>query len=261
MQIETKIKTLQKHLMEVAKTKKIGFVPTMGGLHKGHLSLIKRAQAENDFVVVSLFVNPTQFDNPKDLKNYPRDKQKDLNLLKQQKVGLVFLPHHRDLYPDGYQYKMIEKNLSQKLCGQNRPGHFTGVLTVVLKLFNLVKPQKAYFGEKDYQQLLLIKKMTQAFFLPIDIVACPTVRDQAGLALSTRNQRLSTTGLKKARSFAKILKDSENIQEIQKKLSSLGVEIDYIEDIMGRRFSAVRIENIRLIDNIKLQKTQENAGI
>ncbi len=252
MRVEKNPKNLQQLLAEIRKTKSIGFVPTMGALHQGHLSLIKRAKTENPFVVVSLFVNPTQFDNPEDLKTYPTQKKQDLIFLKKQKVDLVFCPDKNSLYPDNYAYRVMEQIFSEKLCGQKRPGHFTGVLTIVLKLLNLVRPEKVYFGEKDYQQLHLIQKMVEAFFIPTEVISCPTVRDQQGLALSSRNQKLSGAGLKKARAFSKILKNFREIREIKQNLQFLGVEIDYVEDRMDRRFAAVKIENVRLIDNVQL---------
>ena len=252
MKVEKNPKDLQQYLFETGKIKSIGFVPTMGAVHPGHLSLIKRAKQENSFVVVSLFVNPTQFDDPEDLKTYPLQKEQDLVALKKQNVDLVFCPNEKSLYPDHYTYRVIEQNFSKKLCGQKRPGHFTGVLTIVLKLLNLVRPGRAYFGEKDYQQFQLIQKMVKAFFIPTEIIGCPTLRDEKGLALSSRNRKLSESGLKKARTFAKILKAFREIEEVKQKLQSLGVEIDYVKDITDRRFAAVKIENVRLIDNVQL---------
>ncbi len=252
MRVEENPEDLQKNILETGKTKSIGFVPTMGALHSGHLSLVKRAKRENSFVLVSLFVNPTQFDDREDFKTYPLQQERDLVLLKEQGVDLVFCPDEKSLYPDNYTYKVIEGNFSEKLCGQSRPGHFTGVLTIVLKLLNLVRPKKVYFGEKDYQQLQLIQQMVRAFFIPTEVIGCPTLRDEKGLALSSRNQKLSASGLKKARAFAGILKNFRDIQEVRQGLESLGLEIDYIEDIRERRFAAVKIENVRLIDNVRL---------
>ena len=252
MRVEKNPKNLQKTLSEIRKTKSLGFVPTMGALHTGHLSLIKKAKLENSFVVVSLFVNPTQFDDPKDFKNYPVQKEQDLALLKQHNVDLVFCPDEKSLYPDHYSYRVTERNFSEKLCGRKRPGHFTGVLTIVLKLLNLVRPTKIYFGEKDYQQLQLIRKMAEAFFIPTEVTGCPTLRDKEGLALSSRNQRLSQSGLEKARAFSKILKNFREIKEVKQQLRFLGVEIDYVEDTTDRRFAAIKIENVRLIDNVRL---------
>ena len=144
--------------------KSIGFVPTMGSLHKGHLSLIKRSLLENAYTLVSIFLNPTQFDSQKDLDTYPQDLVWDIKQLKRINVDAVFTPCYKDMYPDGYRYKVMEKSLSQILCGKMRKGHFEGVLTIVLKLLCMVQPDKAYFGEKDYQQLELIEGLTKAFF-------------------------------------------------------------------------------------------------
>lgn len=175
---------------------KIGFVPTMGALHEGHLSLIKKSLKETTVTLVSLFINPTQFDNPNDLKNYPQKLERDIDLLKSitqdsPTLHYVLIPTSEQMYPDQYHYKVTENQLSQQLCGAHRPGHFDGVLTVVLKLLNLAGAEKAYFGEKDYQQYLLIKNMVEAFFIPTEIIPCPTIREKSGLAMSSRNLRLS----------------------------------------------------------------------
>ena len=252
MIVERDPKCLQKNLIEIGKEKSIGFIPTMGALHFGHLSIVEKARQENSFVVVSLFINPTQFDNYRDFKTYPSQQKEDIRMLEEQDVDLVFCPQRKSLYPDDYNYKVIEEKLSHKLCGQSRPGHFIGVLTVVLKLLNLIRPNRAYFGEKDYQQLWLIKRMVEAFFIPTEIIHCPTSRDQDGLALSSRNQNLSPQGIQKARAFASALRDFKTKDEIKEKLFSLGIEIDYIEEMGDRRFAAVRIENVRLIDNVQL---------
>ena len=168
----------------------VGFVPTMGALHAGHRSLLERARAENDAVVLSIFVNPAQFNDPGDLERYPRTLEEDLALAGTL-VDHVLVPDPRDMYPDGYQYRVSEHGLSATLEGAHRPGHFDGVLTVVLKLLNLVRPDRAYFGEKDRQQLELVQGMVRAFHLGVAIVPCPTVRDPDGLAQSSRNRRLS----------------------------------------------------------------------
>ena len=149
------------------KGENIGFVPTMGALHAGHLELVKRAKSENDVVVVSIFLNATQFHNQQDFEKYPRTLEKDSSLLFDMGVDVLFLPTHEELYPDDYKYRVQELDLSQELCGKYRPGHFEGVLTVVLKLLNLTQPTRAYFGEKDFQQLKLIEGMVSSFFLPL----------------------------------------------------------------------------------------------
>jgi len=233
--------------------KTIGFVPTMGALHSGHLELVKKARKACDLVVVSIFVNPTQFNNPKDLENYPRTLKTDLALLKKAKVAAVFLPNEKALYPDGYNYKVVEDDVSQVLCGAHRPGHFNGVLTVVLKLLNIVQPKKAFFGEKDFQQLKLIEGMVQNFFLDCKIVPVSTQREKSGLALSSRNRRLSPEALEKAQIIPALLRNKKASPEtIKKILLEEGFKVDYVEDHWKRRFVAAFVEGVRLIDNMRL---------
>lgn len=232
--------------------KKIGFVPTMGALHKGHASLIERSVAENDFTVVSIFVNPTQFDNPEDLQKYPRTFEKDMDLSKKLNVDFIFYPWYNDLYPDNYNYKISENKFSKTLCGAHRPGHFDGVLTIVMKLLNIVSPAKAYFGEKDYQQYKLIDKMCKTFFMDVEIIPCKTVRDDDGLALSSRNILLSNEERIVAQNFPRLLKSKKYPAEIINELVELGFKVDYVEDIEGRRFGAVQIGKVRLIDNVEI---------
>ena len=227
----------------------LGFVPTMGNLHQGHLSLIKRAQKENDDVMVSIFVNATQFNAPEDFKHYPRTLDADLALLTEAHVTYCLCPTHEMLYPDAYHYQLHEDKLSLTMEGEHRPGHFDGVLTIVMKLFNLVKPTAAYFGEKDYQQLDLIRGMVNAFFMPLTIVACPTIREKSGLACSSRNSRLSAAGRKTADLFASIFHAAPSAQSAIDCLHAHPIEIDYIKDNNGRRYAAVIIDGIRLIDN------------
>lgn len=232
--------------------KQIGFVPTMGNLHKGHYSLLTRSVQENNMTVLSLFVNPTQFDNPDDLKNYPRTLEEDIKIAKDAGVDFIFCPEYKDLYPDNYHYRIIENELSQKLCGKHRPGHFDGMLTIVLKLLCLTKPNNAYFGEKDFQQLQLVKEMVNAFFLDVNIVPCQIVRDENGLALSSRNSRLTPDQYRLALSFPKLLNSTLNSNDVVNELMKLGFVVDYIEDHHQRRFGAVRLGNVRLIDNFPL---------
>jgi pantoate--beta-alanine ligase len=229
----------------------VGFVPTMGALHAGHRALLERARAENDRVVMSVFVNPTQFDDPADLARYPRTLESDVELA----GGLadwVLAPHPGDMYPDGYRFRVTESSLSAKLEGAQRPGHFDGVLTVVMKLLNLVRPHRAYFGEKDWQQLELVRGMAAALFIPVEIVPCPTVRDDDGLALSSRNRRLSSAGRRLAASFPRILRESPEPTGAARALGEAGFGVDYVEDHGGVRLAAVRLENVRLIDNVRL---------
>ncbi|MEG8947511.1 pantoate--beta-alanine ligase [Rosettibacter firmus] len=237
---------------EDLKNKTIGFVPTMGALHKGHASLIERCLKENDISVVSIFVNPTQFNDPDDLRNYPRTFENDFKLLETMNVDYLFYPEYGEIYSDNYRYKIVETDFSKKLCGAFRPGHFEGVLTVVMKLFNIVRPHKAYFGEKDYQQLKLIEGMCKAFFMDIEIVPCPIVRDEDGLALSSRNLLLTDEERKIAVNFPELLKSKKSANQIKEELEKLGFKVDYIEDIEGRRFGAVHIGKVRLIDNVEL---------
>lgn len=229
--------------------KTIGFVPTMGNLHAGHLSLCEKAVSENDITVVSIFVNPTQFNQQSDFELYPRTIQQDKTLLA-GKVDYLFLPDAESMYSDGYQIKIVESDIANTLEGEYRPGHFTGMLTVVMKLLNLVGPSRAYFGEKDFQQLLLIKRMVSALFLPIEIISCKTVRADDGLALSSRNSRLNTEQRKLAKEFPQLLMSGLNCEEIKNQLTRLGFKVDYIIDQWQRRLGAVWIDNVRLIDNI-----------
>ena len=232
--------------------KTFGLVPTMGALHKGHVALIKKSLKENDITVVSIFVNPTQFNNQNDLKKYPESFDADLEILRNLKVDFLLHPNYEQMYPDFYDYKVIETNFSKTLCGQFRPGHFDGVLTVVLKLLNLVKPNKAYFGEKDFQQYKLVKGMAEAFFIDTKIISVPTVRTKDGLALSSRNIRLSEEELKIAANFPQILKSKLSDEKIKSLLEDNGFRVEYIEQIGRRRFGAVYVGNVRLIDNVKI---------
>jgi len=229
----------------------VGFVPTMGALHCGHRALLERARAENDGVVLSIFVNPMQFDNSNDLSRYPRSREADLALA-EGLADCVLIPSAEELYPDDYRYRVTECNLSTRWEGQHRPGHFEGVLTVVLKLLNLVRPHRAYFGEKDWQQLQLVRGMVQALFLPVEIVPCATVRDADGLALSSRNRRLSLAGRGQAAAFPMILQSAPDAATAAETLRAAGFGVDYVDDSYGVRLGAVRLEGVRLIDNVRL---------
>lgn len=246
------IKTVEelKEIRRSVEGKKIGFVPTMGGLHAGHLSLVKRAKEENEVVFVSVYLNPTQFNDKKDLETYPANFEDDVALLEGAGVDYMFTPTYPVMYPDDYKYKVIETDFSKTLCGAKRPGHFDGVLTVVMKLFNLVRPTNAYFGEKDYQQYQLLKGMIEAFFLDINIVPCPIVREKSGLAMSSRNRKLSPEGLAIAPKFHEILSGKGTPEEKQKKLEEAGFKVDYITEVKGRLYAAVFLEDVRLIDNV-----------
>lgn len=226
----------------------VGFVPTMGALHAGHLSLVAQARRENDFVVVSLFVNPTQFDDPADLQAYPRTLESDLEML--QDADFVLVPTAAEMYPQGYRYRVHEEVESRRLCGAHRPGHFDGMLTVVLKLLGLAQARRAYFGEKDFQQLELVRGMVEEFFLPVEIVACPTVREADGLAMSSRNRRLSGPSRSLAARFPQVLREAPSCAAAVEQLKALGFVTDYVEEWRGRRLGAVRLGDVRLIDNL-----------
>jgi pantoate--beta-alanine ligase len=188
----------QLRLKRKALSASVGFVPTMGGLHDGHLSLVRRAKADNPSVVVSVFVNPTQFGPSEDFAHYPRDLDRDLSLLRAEGVDLTFAPSIGELYPDGYDTWVEVRGISDRLEGASRPEHFRGVATVVAKLFNIVRPDRAYFGQKDAQQALVIKQLISDLNFGAELVVCPTARDEAGLALSSRNAYLSSEERKAA---------------------------------------------------------------
>jgi pantoate--beta-alanine ligase len=190
------IKTLLARVRKKGKT--IGFVPTMGYLHEGHLSLARRAREKSDYVVVSIFVNPTQFGPAEDFDRYPRDLRRDARLLRKEKTDLIFCPSVKEIYPDGHRTYVEVSELGNVLCGASRPGHFRGVTTVVLKLFNIIKPDIAVFGQKDFQQVVIIKKMVADLDLSVEIITAPTVREKDGLAMSSRNAYLMETERKNA---------------------------------------------------------------
>jgi pantoate--beta-alanine ligase len=197
-------------------------------------------------------VNPTQFNNAEDFSLYPRTLEDDLTLLEQLGVDYCLLPDEQSMYPDAYRYQIHEKELSQCMEGEFRPGHFNGMLTVVLKLLNLIQPQKAYFGEKDYQQYLLIKGMAEALFLPIEIIPCPTIREPSGLACSSRNNRLSPEQRAQADRFAQLFHQDKSLAEIEKELLASGFQIEYLKEWQQRRFIALQVGQVRLIDNYAL---------
>ncbi len=236
----------------------LGFVPTMGALHEGHASLVRKSASENSKTLVSIFVNPTQFNDPKDLEKYPRTLEKDLEVLAQAGADYLIYPTFDSMYRDGYRYQLSEKEFSKTLCGAHRPGHFDGVLTVVMKLLNLAQARRAYFGEKDYQQLELIRGMVDAFFLPVEIVGCPTLREKDGLAMSSRNVNLTREDREKAPLLARALQSHASLQDIRNRLESHGFRVDYIEETKGRRFAAAFLGSVRLIDNISIDKISLN---
>ena len=260
------------------RSRRIGLVPTMGALHEGHLRLIRGAKAENEVVVLSIFINPLQFDRRDDLKSYPRDPDRDRGLASQEGVDLLFVPTVEEVYPDGFSTYVEVGGLTDGLCGVSRSGHFRGVATVVTKLFNIVRPDRAYFGQKDFQQTVMIKRLARDLNLGVEIVVIPTVREADGLALSSRNQLLSPgerqaatalyRSLLKARElFALGVCDSKKIiQGMHDVLHRDGLfHIDYIavvdpeslEELEEARLGAVValaawVGKVRLIDNMSL---------
>ncbi len=271
--------TLNKYLSNRDKNTSVGFVPTMGALHNGHLSLIKRASDENDITVVSIFVNPTQFDKAEDLNKYPRTLNTDLEMLEKVNCNIVFVPSVPEMYPsDTTSEEFNFEGLDQYMEGLFRDGHFAGVGTVVKRLLEIVKPDNAYFGEKDYQQLLIIKKMVETEKLPVNIIGCDIYREPDGLAMSSRNVRLTKEQRSEAPLIYKTLNEARNMF----KNNNIATVKDYVEDVFlknklleleyfeiadastlkpalskekdtkYRGFIAVFAGKIRLIDNIAL---------
>lgn len=233
----------------------IGFVATMGNLHAGHASLLQQARAQNDIVVLSIFVNPTQFNDAQDYQSYPRTQEADLLLAEKLNTDFVLMPERSSLYPDNYTYQISETEISQYQEGAYRPGHFTGMLTIVLKLLLLVQARRAYFGEKDYQQLQLIRGLAQAFFLNTEIIGCPIMRESTGLALSSRNNLLNTEERILAEKFAQTFQQTQiSCADIIQQLTHAGIHVDYVEDRENHRCAAVKVGRIRLIDNRSLNE-------
>jgi len=262
-----------------AEGRTLGFVPTMGALHEGHLSLIRRARAENDIVVVSIFVNPTQFGPGEDLEKYPRTFEDDARQCEKCGVDAIFAPPEEEIYPEGYDTYVEQDKLTRVMCGASRPGHFRGVLTVCCKLFNIVGPHVAYFGQKDYQQAVVIRRMVADLRMPLRIEVCPTVRETDGLAMSSRNRYLSPSQRADALCLSRALDlagemaargvaDAGEIIQAMKDLIAKveSATIDYIviadpdtlkplEKIATRSLAAlaVRIGRTRLIDNTMIK--------
>jgi pantoate--beta-alanine ligase len=237
-------------------TDAIGLVPTMGAYHEGHLSLFRAARAENDLVVASLFVNPAQFDAADDLAAYPRDEERDAALADETGVDILFAPPPEELYPPGYDTWVDVEQLGRVLEGRFRPGHFRGVATICLKLFNIVRPARAYFGQKDAQQVTVVKRMVRDLDLEVDVRVLPTVRDADGLALSSRNVRLSPRERELALTLPRAL-ETKDPARARARLD--GVEVDYVEvaDFEPRVLAAaVRIGSTRLIDNVVLDQKE-----
>jgi pantoate--beta-alanine ligase len=269
-------RTLLKH------GKTIGFVPTMGVLHKGHLSLVRRARQENDITVVSIFVNPIQFGPSEDFEKYPRDLEGDTEKLDKEKVDIIFIPEISSMYPERFLTNVEVGKISERLCGAFRPGHFRGVATVVAKLLNIVKPTRAYFGQKDYQQGIIIRQLVRDLDMDVDIVVCPTVREPDGLAMSSRNAYLdraqreaATVIYRSLREASELIRsgiiDGEYIKNFLRdrllkeptvsQIDYAGVykpeTLDELSTIEGNALLAVavRIGSTRLIDNMLVTTT------
>lgn len=277
----TVCKNIKKLIFKINKAKtnrnSIGFIPTMGALHKGHLSLIQKARKENDVVVVSIFVNPKQFNNPEDLKRYPRTIERDVDLIRDI-ADIIFIPDTEEIYPKGFGANIHISPLADIGEGKYRPGHFDGMATVVLKLFHITQPTRAYFGKKDYQQYLIVKQMVRDLHLPIKIVGGETIREESGLAMSSRNVRLSHSDKEKAPIIYQALQQGkemiqqgeQNAQNVIKKMTDItereeGITIEYIEIRNMSDFLetdeitedvviliAAQIGEVRLIDNIEV---------
>jgi pantoate--beta-alanine ligase len=237
-----------------AREGSVGLVPTMGSLHAGHLALFAAARAECDVVVASIFVNPAQFDDTADLAAYPRDDARDTALAEEAGVDLLFAPPAEEIYPPGFQTWVEVEELSRGLEGSHRPGHFRGVATVCLKLFNIVRPDRAYFGQKDAQQVAVIRRMARDLDLDLTVRAIPTVRDADGLALSSRNARLSPAERKAALALPRALATGDPAAA---RAALDGLEVDYVEvadfdpPVLA---AAVRVGSTRLIDNVILEE-------
>ena len=262
----------------LAEGKTIGLAPTMGFLHEGHLSLMRRARVENDLTVVSIFVNPTQFGPTEDYEEYPRDLQSDSEMAAEAGVDVIFAPSAKDMYPEGYATFVNVRGITEKMCGASRPGHFRGVTTVVAKLFNLVQPHRAYFGQKDAQQTVVIKRMAADLNFGVEIVVMPTVREDDGVAMSSRNKYLNEDERRAALVLNKSLHKARNLTKsgerdaakIYRKMRDMIeaeplAKVDYISIVDANTLAdidvvegktliamAVFIGETRLIDNVVL---------
>ena len=273
MQVVHTVEEIKQKRLEFSQ-RKIGFVPTMGALHEGHLALVKKCKSESELSIVSIFVNPTQFNDNKDLEKYPNTIKADLKFLEQMEVDIVFIPKFEDLYQNEQKLAVNIAEIEQKMEGSKRPGHFDGVIRVLSIFFNLIKPNYAYFGEKDYQQVLVVQQLINQHFPTISLIKCPTIRERNGLAKSSRNKLLSESAFNRSGeiySTLKWIKENITAQSINsildvgmRKLSER-FEVEYLELRNennleetsnslenSRLFVAVQIESIRLIDNIAL---------
>nr|WP_321354344.1 pantoate--beta-alanine ligase [uncultured Draconibacterium sp.] len=248
MKLVNTAQELQAEIQHLANGKTVGFVPTMGALHKGHISLVKQAVSENPVVVVSIFVNPTQFNDPNDLERYPRTLENDMKLLEPTGCSIVFAPNANEVYPEPDKRKFNFGILEQVMEGKHRPGHFNGVAQVVSRLFDMVKPTKAYFGLKDFQQLAIVKNMVKQLQLPVEIVPCAIIREESGLAMSSRNELLTEEQRKNAAVIsetlfkAKELKAQKSVQEIT----------DWVTETINKN-PFLDVEYFEIVDDAQLQ--------
>ena len=271
------IRTIEE-IKGICKGDDIGLVPTMGYLHEGHASLIKRSVKENEITIVSIFINPTQFLPGEDLSTYPRNLDADLSLCESLGVDYIFAPEAFEIYPTQSLTKVYINDLSNKLCGITRPGHFSGVCLVVLKLFNIIRPTNAYFGSKDFQQLAIVKQMVKDLNIPVNIVRCPIIREKSGLALSSRNSYLTEKEKENALVLYEAITyainstedDVENLKLKLHEIISKKAKVDYIEIVDIETLSnvsnfkrpsqlilAAYVGNTRLIDNSKLEAKEK----
>lgn len=280
MVVVQKIQEMKEIVKRLKKEgKSIGFVPTMGYLHEGHLSLVRLSKQQNDITIMSIFVNPIQFGPNEDYDRYPRDFERDKSLAEKEGVDYIFYPSVKEMYPEDFKTVVSVKKITEIMCGKSRPGHFDGVATVVLKLFNIVNPDRAYFGQKDAQQLAVIKQMVKDLNLDVEIIPCPIVREQDGLAMSSRNvylseeERKSAAVLYRALNLAKemIEKGEKDVFVIKRAMEEMilkekHTKIDYIEFVNSDTFEvvskvegkilialAVFVGKARLIDNIVVE--------
>jgi len=243
------IKKIDEMRREVSSIKSrgmsIGFVPTMGYLHEGHLSLVRQSLQKADVTVVSIFVNPAQFGQREDFKEYPRDLNRDSEVLEKEGIDYLFVPEADEIYPQGYKTYIEVHDLQDKLCGRSRPGHFRGVCTVVLKLFNIVNPDVSFFGQKDYQQAIILKRMVKDLRLEVKIEALPIIREEDGLALSSRNKYLTQEERKAALVLSKSLKEAQSMIEKGQRVSA--AIIKGMKEIIGRE-PLVKIDYVEIVD-------------
>lgn len=275
---------LEEHLQSLReKGNKVGFIPTMGALHDGHMSLVKQAKSECDFAIASIFVNPTQFNNPQDLEKYPRTESEDLSLLEENGCDFVFLPSVSEMYPEGSKGEKVDLDqIEDTMEGEHRPGHFDGVVNIVSRFFKLIKPTNAYFGRKDFQQVAVVVEMVKQLKLPVKIVVVETKRNPSGLAMSSRNKRLSEQELEQAvvisqvlnkgQAWAKTYSPAITLEKMKRYFEDSVLNLEYLQIVHPETLNdlnqywvpgataciAAFCGNIRLIDNMELVPNKEN---